>query len=41
VLVLNASRVLPRVDEVVDDLLHTDAVLHLRKDERAFATHPL
>jgi hypothetical protein len=37
--VCHAARVLPRMQDVVNDLVHADTVFHLRKNERAAAAH--
>lgn len=36
----HTRRVLPRMDDVVDDLIHTNAVFHLCKNKRTIAAHP-
>jgi hypothetical protein len=37
----NTGRVLPGMDDVVDDLIHPYVVLHLGKNKRTFASHLL
>ena len=39
--VRDARRVLPRVENVADDFIHADAILHLREDEWTIAAHLL